>query len=239
MRQTRNIQRAAIAATIGLAASFAPPALAATGTNRTPWRSAVSAGNIKIHLDALQAIANTNGNNRAAGTSGYEASLLYVEGKLTEAGYELVRQPFSYDPYDLTSAALERVSPDPRNLHLRGGLHGHVLLGRRRRHGPADRRRPQPRRRPRLHQRLRGGRLAGFTPGNIALIQRGTCTFRIKADNAAAAGAAGPSLQPGQRRRGGRPPRPLRRHARPAAGSHPGGRPASPPAPNSPGSAAW
>ena len=31
----------------------------------------------------------------------------------------------------------------------------------------------------------------GFTAGNIALIQRGTCTFRIKADNAAAAGAAG------------------------------------------------
>ena len=35
------------------------------------------------------------------------------------------------------------------------------------------------------------GDFAGFTPGNIALIQRGTCTFRIKADNAAAAGAAG------------------------------------------------
>ena len=31
---------------------------------------------------------------------------------------------------------------------------------------------------------------AGFTAGNIALIQRGTCTFRVKVDNAAAAGAA-------------------------------------------------
>ena len=35
------------------------------------------------------------------------------------------------------------------------------------------------------------GDFAGFPAGNIALIQRGTCTFRIKADNAAAAGAAG------------------------------------------------
>ena len=35
------------------------------------------------------------------------------------------------------------------------------------------------------------GDFANFTAGNIALIQRGTCTFRIKADNAAAAGASG------------------------------------------------
>ena len=31
---------------------------------------------------------------------------------------------------------------------------------------------------------------AGFTPGNIALIQRGTCFFREKVDNAAEAGAS-------------------------------------------------
>ena len=35
------------------------------------------------------------------------------------------------------------------------------------------------------------GDFAGFPEGNIALIQRGTCSFRIKADNAAAAGASG------------------------------------------------
>ena len=32
---------------------------------------------------------------------------------------------------------------------------------------------------------------AGFVPGNIALIQRGTCTFAVKAINAQAAGAVG------------------------------------------------
>src|SRR5690606_32389840 len=31
----------------------------------------------------------------------------------------------------------------------------------------------------------------GFTPGNIALLQRGTCSFQVKAENAQAAGAAG------------------------------------------------
>ena len=31
---------------------------------------------------------------------------------------------------------------------------------------------------------------AGFTPGNIALIQRGACTFEVKANNAKAAGAS-------------------------------------------------
>ena len=32
---------------------------------------------------------------------------------------------------------------------------------------------------------------AGFPAGNIALVQRGACTFEQKAENAAAAGAAG------------------------------------------------
>ena len=32
---------------------------------------------------------------------------------------------------------------------------------------------------------------AGFPAGNIALLQRGVCTFELKAENAAAAGAVG------------------------------------------------
>jgi hypothetical protein len=35
------------------------------------------------------------------------------------------------------------------------------------------------------------GDFAGFPAGNIALLQRGTCTFEVKAENAAAAGATG------------------------------------------------
>ncbi|MDP9983208.1 Zn-dependent M28 family amino/carboxypeptidase [Pseudarthrobacter oxydans] len=191
MRQTRNIQRAAIAATIGLAVSFAPPALAATGTSSNALRTAVSADNIMTHLSALQAIADANGDNRAAGTSGYEASGLYVEEKLKAAGYGVERQHFTYDRYDFTSAALQRISPNPetysygtRFLDMSYSGAGDVtadLI-------PVD-----------LNlagdhastSGCEGGDFDASMQGNIALIQRGTCTFRIKADNAAAAGASG------------------------------------------------
>jgi Zn-dependent M28 family amino/carboxypeptidase len=191
MRQTRNIQRAAIAATIGLAVSFAPPALAATGTNSEALRAAVTATNIMEHLEALQAIADANGGNRTADSPGYEASLVYIEDKLDEAGYESVRQPFSYDRYDFTSAALERVSPDPVTYTYGTGFVDMSYSG------SGDVTAPLTAVDLNLagdHASTSGcdaGDFAGFTAGNIALIQRGTCTFRIKADNAAAAGAAG------------------------------------------------
>ena len=41
------------------------------------------------HLQALQKIADENGGNRAAGTSGYEASVEYVVGVLRGAGFEV------------------------------------------------------------------------------------------------------------------------------------------------------
>ena len=113
MRQTRNIQRAAIAATIGLAVSFAPPAVAATGTHSGALRSAVSAPNIMTHLSALQKIADANGGNRAAGTSGYEASAQYIEGQLRAVGYITARLPFTYERYSSLEATLARVSPTP------------------------------------------------------------------------------------------------------------------------------
>ena len=191
MRQTRNIQRAAIAATIGLAVSFAPPALAATGTASDTLRSAVSADNVMNHLEALQAIAENNDGNRAAGTPGYEASLLYIEGKLEEAGYKPVRQPFSDDRYDFASASLERVSPDPLAYAYGEGFLDLSYSG------AGDVTAPLTAVDLNLtgdHASTSGceaGDFAGFTPGNVALIQRGTCTFRIKAENAAAAGASG------------------------------------------------
>lgn len=50
----------------------------------------------EAHLQALQDIADVNDGNRAAGTSGYEESAQYVEAVLREAGYEPVRQPFTF-----------------------------------------------------------------------------------------------------------------------------------------------
>ncbi|MET1064771.1 MAG: M20/M25/M40 family metallo-hydrolase [Arthrobacter sp.] len=191
MRQTRNIQRAAIAATIGLAVSFAPPALAATGTNSEALRAAVSADNIINHLEALQAIADDNGGNRAADSPGYEDSLAHIEDTLRDAGYDPVRQPFTYDRYNFESASLERVTPDPETY-----VHGEAFLDMTY-SGAGDVTAPLAA----VDINLSGDHastsgceaadFAGFTAGDIALIQRGTCSFRVKADNAAAAGAAG------------------------------------------------
>ena len=52
-------------------------------------RAAVTPDNIIRHLAALQAIADENGGNRAAGTAGHEASVEYVAGQLREAGYQV------------------------------------------------------------------------------------------------------------------------------------------------------
>ena len=77
---------------------------------------------------------------------------------------------------------------------------------------------------------------AGFTAGNIALIQRGTCSLRIEADNAAAAGAAASSSSTRAMSTGGRALCPVRRHPGRASGRiSPWSAQASPPAPNSPG----
>ncbi|WP_024368532.1 M20/M25/M40 family metallo-hydrolase, partial [Arthrobacter sp. TB 26] len=48
------------------------------------------------HLEALQRIADDNGGNRASGTSGYEESARYVEEQLRAAGYNPVRQTFTF-----------------------------------------------------------------------------------------------------------------------------------------------
>jgi aminopeptidase S len=64
-------------------------------------RAAFAKRNLVGHLEALQKIADEEGGNRAAGTSGYEASARYVEEQLRAAGYKPVRQVFTYRDRDL------------------------------------------------------------------------------------------------------------------------------------------
>ena len=174
--------------------TLALPALSSTavGTDTTALRTAVTVAGVMEHEAALQAIADANGGTRASGTPGYAASVDYVAGLLTGAGYEVTVQNFTYDQFVLNSSAFERVSPDPK-VYAEGldaeyspmdysgagdftaplALAGGITI-------------PSP-----------GGAasgcdaadFAGFPAGAIALIQRGTCTFRQKATNAQAAGA--------------------------------------------------
>ncbi|HEY5857205.1 MAG TPA: M28 family metallopeptidase [Aldersonia sp.] len=65
------------------------------------------------HLTALQSIADAHDGNRAAGTAGYDASVDYVAGQLTDAGFDVQTPEFSFDTYDVRD---ERVSVDGRDV---------------------------------------------------------------------------------------------------------------------------
>ena len=144
------------------------------------------------HERALQKIADANGGTRASATPGYDASAAYVIKRMRKAGYKVSTQPFPYFNFETVEgpSALEQTAPRLGDLRR-----GHRL-----RADAADRAGRRDRRRSRRSTCSSASGtpppaaasptdFAGFPAGNIALIQRGTCTFEIKAENAAAAGA--------------------------------------------------
>ena len=105
----RAIRAVALGAGAGLALALVPggTALAAPPKqaceNRTnvtvqALLACVNADGAVEHLQALQAIADANGGNRAAGTPGYEASVDYVVDTLEAAGWDVSIDefPFTY-----------------------------------------------------------------------------------------------------------------------------------------------
>jgi len=161
-------------------------------TDTTALRNAVTEENIWQHLKELQKIANRNGGNRASGTPGYDASADYVASKLQAAGYLVTVQPFDFTFFEeLIPAVLDQVAPgsvsytygvDYYTMDYSGSGDVTALVQ------AVDLLLPPT-----------GGSTSGceatdftgFTAGKIALIQRGTCTFREKALNAQQAGAVG------------------------------------------------
>ena len=76
---------------------LAPAAFAAPDdVNTERLRNGVTTSGILNHMRALQRAANANDGNRAANTTGYEASLDYVERRMNRAGYETERVPFDF-----------------------------------------------------------------------------------------------------------------------------------------------
>ena len=72
---------------------------AAVPTDTTELREAVTAAAIMDHLAELQKIADNNGDTRASGTPGYDASVDYIEDLLVAAGYEVTRQDFLFNSF--------------------------------------------------------------------------------------------------------------------------------------------
>ncbi|TFC96690.1 MULTISPECIES: M20/M25/M40 family metallo-hydrolase [Cryobacterium] len=191
MKQNRNIRLAAIGTAVALSVSVGLPAHADNGTDTGALREAVTAAGIIDHLQALQDIADANGGTRGSGTPGYEASAVYVEEQLEAAGYTPIRQPYSYEQFVLNAESFAQLTPTPTTYAVGTDFATMSYSGSGTVTAPVQA----------VDVNLVGDRastsgceaadFAGFTPGNVALVQRGTCTFRIKADNAIAAGAAG------------------------------------------------
>lgn len=153
--------------------------------------------NVHRHLVAWQEIADRNNDNRASGTPGYDQSVDYVVAQIRRKGYEITRQVFDFPFFEeLSDPAFARVSPAPAAYppNTSEGFFTMQYSG----SGDAtaeieavDVILPPA---PDANTSTSGCEaedFAGFTPGRIALIQRGTCTFFLKAQNAENAGAVG------------------------------------------------
>ncbi|MGH2791000.1 MAG: M28 family peptidase [Actinomycetota bacterium] len=189
-----------------------PSAPAAVGVDSTALRNAVTLAGIREHQQEFQNIANANGGTRLAGTSGYDQSADYVFDRLVAAGYSPVRQVFDFAFFqELSPSQMEQTAPTPTPYvngtdfltmdysaagdvtapvtavdvvlalprdpvtsgcdgdfaEVGAGGFGNIVADPT---GPDD--------------------FASFPAGNIALMQRGTCTFALKVKNAEAAGAS-------------------------------------------------
>jgi Zn-dependent M28 family amino/carboxypeptidase len=147
------------------------------------------------HLEELQEIADENGGNRASGLPGYRASVDYVVDELEDAGYRPQVQEFTFDYFEENSELI-RESPNPRTFvegqdFLRNQFDSGVP------EGTAtgtlvpvglvlDPSLPN-------NSNSSGCEASDFedfpAEGAVALMQRGTCGFAVKALNAQAAGA--------------------------------------------------
>jgi Zn-dependent M28 family amino/carboxypeptidase len=177
-----------------LALSSAPrPAHARDEVSGHAFDEAVTAG-VREHQAALQAIAAASGGHRASGTPGYDASAQYVFDRARTAGYDVRFQEFTVElTGDRTPPVLERISPEPRvfvagldfvtfTYSGSGDVTAEVVA--------VNLTVPSPE--PSASTSgCEAADFAGFPSGRIALVQRGTCLFRVKADHALAAGAAG------------------------------------------------
>jgi aminopeptidase Y len=137
------------------------------------------------HEQALQRISEENGGTRVSGTSGYDASVDYVVSQLTKAGYKPVVQPFEFAFFqELTPPTFEQVSPNPTtyvdqedfatmDYSGSGNVTAAVQEVNDNQFPPG----PTP---SSSNAGCEPEDFTGFTPGNVALIQRGRAGSSIR-----------------------------------------------------------
>lgn len=146
----------------------------------------VTLDGVRRHQAALQSIADANNGIRTSGTPGYDASLAYAAEVFREAGYLVTIKDFKFQTFiKLSDTVLEKVAPAPaaalvNNIMTYSGS-GNVTAPVTALQAPPVDATPG----------CEAADFAGFTPGHIALISRGACSFAVKATNAHSAGASG------------------------------------------------
>lgn len=190
MKKTVVAATAAMLTTGALVA--ASPATSASGPSAPAGQTrkmtdAVTVNGILKHLRQFQVIANNNGGTRASGLPGYEASVKYVTRQLKQSGYVVKKQKFTFPffqenaPTSVTVGG-EEVENAVFTYSGSGDVSGPIV--------PTNDIQVPPGEAP--NSSSSGCEASDFAapPADsaIALVQRGTCTFEIKVDNAIAAG---------------------------------------------------
>jgi Zn-dependent M28 family amino/carboxypeptidase len=140
----------------------------------TPEAPATPSGDPAVHLRTLARAARANGNTRAAGTPGAEASEDYVAQALRAAGYEVRRQRVPFPFFDERRPPRVRVQGRTIRARTMAYSPGGTVSGEVAAVGLACTRQA----------------FVKLEQGQVALADRGVCPFRRKARLAQAAGAA-------------------------------------------------
>jgi Zn-dependent M28 family amino/carboxypeptidase len=157
---------------------------------------------MREHLAALETIANANHfqgiPTRATGTPGHVASQQYVIQKMQAAGFNVTTQEFGADIFfEQAPAAFERVSPNPVVYPRYDGQSGVWYTADFSGDGDVTAPitvvdfAPPTTTASNSTAGCEASDFNGFPVGNIALIQRGSCDFGLKVENAKAAQASG------------------------------------------------
>ncbi|NAZ86300.1 M20/M25/M40 family metallo-hydrolase [Kineococcus indalonis] len=182
MRRSTLLPTAALA--VGALVLPAAPAAAVDRVPTQRLRDAVTVNGILGHARVLQRTADAEGGTRASGTPGYEASARYVERTLLAAGYDVRLQEFTFPFFqELTPTSLAQTAPeavDYDTLAFTYSGNGRVEAVAQ----AVDFTATLP-----STSGCETSDFAGFPDGAVAVLQRGTCTFAVKAANAEAAGA--------------------------------------------------
>ena len=189
------------------AAAVIPLGQGAVGHDSSALRAALTVDGIETHLQALQEAADDGGGSRDEHFAGFQNTVDYVVEQLESYGYTPVTQAFSFDAYvEDAPPVLQQLSPNAKTYAPGTDVVTMEFSGTVERSGQLVPTNdivipPGP-----VEGTSNSGCEAADFPaavsGKVALVQRGTCTFRQKVTNAQAAGAIGVVLfnegQPGR-----------------------------------------